>query len=180
MNRISVRPLPSVIFRDPVHLLAFGFGSGLAPKAPGTFGTLAAVPLYLALMWLPFPVYLASVAVLFGVGVWLCGESAHRLGTHDHPGIVFDEFVGYLITLAPVTPYALGSMTPAPQWFWIVVGFGVFRFFDIAKPAFIRKADTGVRGGLGIMLDDALAGLCGAATLVLMAVPSAVFSTPAG
>lgn len=178
MNKVYVRPLPSTIFRDPVHLLAFGFGSGLAPKAPGTFGTLAAVPLYLGLMWLPLPAYLMVVAALFGAGVWLCGESAHRLGTHDHPGIVFDEFVGFLITMAPVTPYALGGMTPAPQWFWIVVGFAVFRVFDIAKPAFIRRADSGVHGGFGIMLDDALAGLCGAAALALMAAPSAIFATP--
>lgn len=169
------RPFPAVILRDPVHLLAFGFGSGLAPVAPGTFGTLVAIPLYLVMMWLPPVAYLVVTGLLFGVGVYVCGESAKRLGMHDHPGIVFDEIVGYLVTLAPLTPGMLGYMTPAPQWYWMLVGFVVFRVFDIAKPAFIHKVDAGVHGGLGIMLDDLLAALCSAGVMMLIASPSILF-----
>ncbi len=178
MSRLVVRPQPHVVLRDPVHLLAFGFGAGLAPKAPGTFGTLVGVPLFLALYWLPLWLYLLAVVLLFGAGIWLCGESARRLGTHDHPGIVWDEIVGFLITMTPVMPGLLGLLTPAPLWFWLLVGFGAFRAFDIAKPAFIRRVDAQVSGGLGIMLDDVLAGVCAAAVLVLMTLPTVLFIPP--
>src|SRR5688572_13281653 len=116
----SVKP----VLRNPVHLLAFGFGSGLAPKAPGTVGTLAAIPLYLLLSQLPIPAYALALIAAFGLGIWLCEKTAHDLGVHDHGGIVWDEFVGFWITLF-VAP---------PQWWWIVVGFLLFRFFDVVKP----------------------------------------------
>jgi len=131
------------------HLLAFGLGSGLAPKAPGTFGTLAAVPFYLALAPLPLPMYLMIVLVTFSLGVGICEITSRDLGVHDHPGIVWDEFVGLWITL-------IGA--PA-GWPWVVAGFVLFRIFDILKPWPVRWADRRVGGGLGIMLDDALAGL---------------------
>jgi phosphatidylglycerophosphatase A len=132
-----------------VLLLAFGFGSGLAPKAPGTIGTLAAIPLYLLLAKLPLIGYVLVVLLSFMVGCWLCGEAAKQLGVHDFGGIVWDEFVGYWIT-----------MFAAPAgWLWIALGFVLFRLFDIWKPWPIRLADKQVQGGLGIMLDDVLAGI---------------------
>ena len=178
MSRLVVRPQAHVVLRDPVHLLAFGFGAGLAPKAPGTFGTLAAVPIFLLLYWLPLWAYLLAVAALFAAGIWLCAESARRLGTHDHPGIVWDEIVGFLLTMLPVKQELLGAASPAPLWFWLLIGFCAFRVFDIAKPAFIRRADQQITGGLGIMLDDLLAGACAAGVLVLMILPGALFDTP--
>lgn len=139
------------------HFLAFGFGSGLARKAPGTWGTLAGlafVPL-LQLISLPLALLIIATASLFGV--WLCGKVADDLGVHDHGGIVWDEFVGIWITLV---------LLPA-HWGWWLAGFIAFRFFDILKPWPIRALDRRLGGGLGIMLDDILAGIC--AALVLLA-----------
>ena len=145
------------LLRNPVHLLAFGFGSGLAPRAPGTAGTLAAVPLYLALSPLPLWLYLAVVAVMFVAGVWLCGVAARELGVPDHPGIVWDEIVGFLACMAFVPLH----------WAWVAAGFVLFRLFDILKPWPIRALERKVPGGLGIMLDDLLAAVYAAALLVL-------------
>jgi phosphatidylglycerophosphatase A len=130
-----------------VHFLAFGFGSGKAPVAPGTFGTLVGIPAYLLLQPLTTYIYVAVVASLFGVGVWLCSVTEQDLGVHDHPGIVWDEIVGYLITM---------FMAPA-GWEWMAAGFLLFRLFDIWKPFPIRQIEHRVRGGFGNMLDDALA-----------------------
>ena len=134
---------------NPLHLLAFGFGSGAAPKAPGTFGTIAAIPLYLVISQLTHWYYLAVVLVMAGFGVWLCDRVARELRVHDHPGIVWDEWVGFLITmwLAPV------------GWGWLLLGFVLFRFFDIVKPWPINLLDSNVQGGWGIMLDDIVAGI---------------------
>ncbi len=140
--------LPSPQWRNPVHLLAFGFGSGAATKAPGTWGTLAAVVPYLALAQLPLLAYLSVVLLAFIAGVYICGRTAADLGVHDHGGIVWDEFVGLWISLIAL---------PA-GWPWLVAGFVLFRIFDIAKPWPIGWADRRVSGGLGIMLDDVLAG----------------------
>lgn len=145
------RPISSLakqVFADPYCCLAFGFGSGLAPVAPGTFGTLAALPLYIALSQLPTVLYLAAVAVLFVVGISICRRCESRLGVPDHPGIVWDEIVGYLIAM---------SFVPV-SWQAATAGFLLFRLFDIAKPWPISLADRKIHGGLGIMLDDALAG----------------------
>lgn len=133
---------------NPVHLLAFGFGSGLSPVAPGTVGTLAAIPLYLLLQYLSLPLYIAIVVLACIVGVYLCGQTAKDLGVHDHGGIVWDEFCGFWITMLAV---------PA-GWVWIVLGFILFRLFDICKPWPINWADQKVSGGLGIVLDDIIAG----------------------
>ncbi|HEY0963636.1 MAG TPA: phosphatidylglycerophosphatase A [Pseudomonadales bacterium] len=143
-----MNPAPRPVLRNPVHLLAFGFGSGLAPKAPGTFGTLAAIPFFLLLQQLPLAAYALALVLAFGLGIWICDKTAHDLGVHDHGGIVWDEFVGLWITLF-VAP---------PGWWWIVVGFLLFRFFDIVKPFPISWLDRRVSGGLGIMIDDAVAG----------------------
>lgn len=138
---------PAEVLRDPRCLLAFGLGSGLAPVAPGTVGTLAAVPLYLLLAGLDPVGYLLIAAVLFALGVWLCDVTTRALGVHDHSSIVWDEWVGYLLT-----------MVAAPAgWAWPLVGFVLFRIFDIAKPWPIRWVDRRIGGGFGIMLDDLLA-----------------------
>ena len=138
---------PSVPWRRFVRFLAFGFGSGRAPVAPGTFGTLVGIPAYLLLQPLTTYIYVAVVAGLFGIGVWLCRVTEQDLGVHDHPGIVWDEIVGYLIT-----------MFMAPDgWVWMAAGFLLFRLFDIWKPFPIRQIEHRVRGGFGNMLDDALA-----------------------
>jgi len=142
MNR-----LPPGILRHPLHSLALGFGLGAIPFAPGTFGTLLGVPIYLGLQFLPLSYYLIIVALLFYVGVVACGATAQILGAEDPSPVVFDEVVGYLI-----------AMTAAPAgWQWAVAGFVLFRLFDIWKPWPIRLLERQVRGGLGIMVDDALA-----------------------
>ncbi len=144
------------LLRDPVHFFALGFGSGLAPWAPGTAGTLVGVLLDPLLRPLGLELRILVVALMFAVGVWLCGESARRLGAHDHPAIVWDEIVGYL---------ALMLVVPA-GWGWALAGFVVFRFFDIVKPWPIRQLDHGVAGGLGIMVDDVMAAAWGALVLL--------------
>lgn len=147
--------LPRPHLSNPVHLLAFGFGSGCAPQAPGTMGTLFAVALYLPLARLPLPAYLAVLLVVCVAGVWICDRAARDLGVHDHPGIVWDEIAGFLLTMIAAPPGIV----------WIVVGFLLFRLFDIWKPWPIGWLDRRVRGGLGIMVDDLAAGLLALACL---------------
>ena len=150
-----------VILRSPVHLIAFGFGTGLSPKGPGTVGTLAGLPFFFLLQGLPWPLFLAVCVLLFGFGCWVCGESARQLGVHDHGGIVFDEIVGFLVTCTPLLLWNLSS------W-WLLLAFAAFRFFDIVKPWPIKVLDAKVHGGFGIMVDDLIAGLFAAAVLVIL------------
>ncbi|HBX35844.1 MAG TPA: phosphatidylglycerophosphatase A [Pseudohongiella sp.] len=140
---------PASVWRNPIHFLAFGLGSGAAPVAPGTFGTLAAVLIYLALPSMDWMWYLLMLLLTFVAGVWICGKTADDIGVHDHGGIVWDEFVGLWLTmfLAP------------PGWVWLVLGFVLFRIFDVLKPWPIRWLDRRVAGGFGIMIDDILAGI---------------------
>ena len=141
--------LTRLSFKNPVHFLALGFGSGLAAKAPGTFGTLAAIPLYLLMAPLPLTWYLGLTLISVLAGFYICGKAANDMGVHDHGAIVWDEVAGLLIT-----------MIAAPAgWIWLLVGFGLFRFFDIIKPWPIRWLDAKVEGGFGIMIDDVLAGV---------------------
>ncbi len=149
---------PASVWRNPIHFVAFGFGSGAAPVAPGTFGTLAAVPFYLLLQYLPLGSYLLVLVVAFAVGCWLCDITSRDIGVHDHGGIVWDEFVGFWITM----------IAAPPGWLWIVIGFALFRLFDILKPWPIRWVDKRVHGGFGIMLDDVLAGIFALAALQLL------------
>jgi phosphatidylglycerophosphatase A len=137
------------MMRDPVLILATGFGSGLAPRAPGTAGSVVGVILYLAVADLSLPFYFALLIVLSCLGCWICDVAARKLGVPDAPSIVFDEIVGVLITLAG---------TPI-EWPWLLLGFALFRFFDILKPWPIRWLDKNIHGGVGIMLDDLLAGV---------------------
>ena len=130
-------------------MLSLGFGAGLAPRAPGTVGTLVALLPYWFLAQLPLPLYLAMVALGFVAGVYLCAYTSRALGVHDHSGIVWDEFVGYWVTMIAVPP----------AWQWILLGFVLFRVFDIVKPWPVKIADQKLKGGFGVMLDDLLAGV---------------------
>lgn len=136
--------------KNPVHFLALGFGSGLAPKAPGTFGTLAALPFFLLCSYFLDNVYLGFFIVIMSViGIYLCGKTADDVGVDDHPAIVWDEFAGLFITLY------LSDIT----WLTLLVGFILFRIFDILKPWPISFIDKKIHGGFGIMLDDIIAGI---------------------
>ncbi len=142
--------LPKPNFKDPIHWLAFGLGSGLSPKAPGTMGTIAALPIYwFFLQDLSLAVYIAMLVITSIVGIYICHKTAKDLNVHDHGGIVFDEWVGLWITML---------LAPQGVW-WLVLGFVLFRFFDILKPWPIKWFDEKVEGGLGIMLDDIVAGI---------------------
>jgi len=147
---LTSNPIPISMLRNPLHLLSLGFGSGLSPYAPGTTGTLVAIPLYLLLSQLNLLTYLLVILGGFIVGVYLCDYTSKALGVHDHGGIVWDEFIGYWITMIAV---------PAITWQWILAGFLLFRFFDIVKPWPVKLADKRLPGGFGIMIDDVLAGL---------------------
>lgn len=155
--RFSIDPK---LLRQPVHLLAFGFGAGLSPLAPGTLGTAVAVPLVVALMHLGPLAHVVFIIMASIGGIYICGESARRLAVHDHPGIVWDEITGYAITML-VVPAAQPGLV-----FWLAGGFALFRLFDIWKPWPIREADHSLSGGLGIMLDDIIAGVFAAAILL--------------
>ncbi len=141
--------IPVVYLKNPLHFIALGFGSGLAPKAPGTFGTLAAIPVYVLLVQFELWIFLSVTAFITVTGIYLCGYTSKALGVHDHSGIVIDEIAGYLITMIAV-PF---------HWKWIIAGFVLFRFFDILKPWPISWLDKKVSGGFGIMVDDVLAGI---------------------
>ncbi len=135
---------------NPVHFLAFGFGSGLAAKMPGTLGTLAALPLVVLLShFSSFTVYLTVTILVCVLGIWICGKTAQDMGVHDDSSIVWDEVAGMLITMLAVPL----------SWQTVLVGFMLFRFFDILKPWPINYLDKHVHGGFGIMIDDVLAGL---------------------
>jgi len=150
--------IPAGALRDPVHFFALGFGSGLAPVAPGTFGSLVGLLLALAIAplgwWVAFAVAVAAAVA----GVWICGESARRLGVHDHSAIVWDEVAGMMIVMLAAPPTLWGT----------VAAFALFRLFDVWKPWPIREVDHGMRGGAGIMLDDVMAAVPAAALLLLI------------
>ncbi|WP_027150414.1 phosphatidylglycerophosphatase A family protein [Methylobacter tundripaludum] len=140
---------PTQILSDPILFLAFGFGSGLAKKAPGTMGTLAAIPVYWLFAQTNLFVYSLLTLIVTVAGIPICDIAAKKLDEHDFGGIVWDEIAGYLITMWLV-PFS---------WQAMVLGFILFRFFDILKPWPIKWIDRQVHGGLGIMLDDVLAGV---------------------
>jgi len=147
--------------RDPIHFVAFGFGSGLAPRAPGTAGSFVGLVAAWWLLELPLPWQLAVVVAVIGIGIFVCGESARRLGVHDHPGIVFDEIAGVLLTALAL---------PTRSVLWLSLLFVFFRFFDIVKPWPIRDVDHRLGGGLGIMLDDLMAAVYAAVCLTAIRV----------
>ena len=155
---LDTNPSFSHLVSSPVLLLAFGFGSGLSPKAPGTVGTIAAIPLWYLLVQLPPQTYVVVVAICVIIGIFICGSAADKLGVHDHGGIVWDEFVGFWITMA-FLPVSYVS---------VLVGFILFRLFDIFKPWPISWLDKNIGGGLGIMIDDVVAGLAAGGSFVLL------------
>jgi phosphatidylglycerophosphatase A len=149
--------LNKIVLGSPSGFLAFGFGAGLSPVAPGTMGTLVAIPFIFILKSLGGPGFWIALALLFLLGVQLCGHVSRKLGVHDHGGIVWDEMVGYWLSAAFVPL----------QWPWLLAAFVLFRFFDIVKPWPIRQIDKKVSGGFGVMIDDVVAALF---TVVILAV----------
>ena len=154
----ETRRIPARALRDPVQLLALGFGAGLVPVAPGTAGSLLGIAAaLLAAQWGAW-VAASITAIVVVTGVWICGEGARRLGVHDHPAIVWDEIAGMMMT-----------MLAAPRgWEWTALAFALFRAFDIIKPWPIREIDHAMHGGAGIMLDDVMAGILAALVLLLI------------
>ena len=147
--------IPVSYLKNPLHFIALGFGSGLMPKAPGTFGTLVAIPLFLFLNQFELWVYIIATALISIIGIFFCTYTSKALGVHDHSGIVIDEIAGYLITMIAVPT----------EWLWILIGFILFRIFDILKPWPISWIDKNIHGGFGIMFDDVVAGLLALACL---------------
>lgn len=147
-----------VALRTPTGIFAFGFGAGLVRFAPGTMGTLMAVPFALLFAQLPLPAQGLVLAVSFAAGVWLCDAASRALGRHDPGGIVWDEMVGFwlTVTLLPLT------------WAWWLAAFALFRFFDIVKPWPIRQVERRFAGGFGIMADDVVAALYAMAVLAVL------------
>ena len=144
---IVFRPTPGFAYSHPAHVIAFGFGAGLARFAPGTFGTLAGWPLGWMLAGVHPAVVFPLVALLFLVGVWACGVTARHLGIHDHGSMVWDEIVAFML-VAALLPRELG---------WQLAGFLAFRAFDIGKPPPIRWIERRYQGGFGVMFDDLVA-----------------------
>lgn len=142
--------------------IACGFGSGLAPKAQGTFGSLAAILPWLLLRRLPLPWYLLVLALAFVLGVWACERAGRALGVDDHRSLVWDEFVGQWLALLPAL------LAP---WWAAVAGFALFRLFDVWKPWPIRWFDRHLKGGLGVMVDDVIAGAFAAIVLAGLLLP---------
>ena len=155
MSLFKRNRVDAALLLNPIHFLSLGFGSGLSPLAPGTAGTLAAIPLYWLMSALSVKLYLALLLVMFIIGIYLCQKTTDRLGSHDHSAIVWDEVVGYLITMIMI-PF---------DWRWAIAGFFLFRLFDVWKPWPVRLLDKKVGGGLGIMLDDVGAAIYAALSL---------------
>jgi len=129
--------------------LATGFGVGYSPVAPGTLGTLIAIPVYYFLSNIPSPIYEITLVGFFSFSVWVSENAEKFFGKKDDPRIVIDEVIGFLITLLWVPKTLL----------FVIVGFFLFRFFDILKPFPIRRLERGFRGGFGVVLDDVVAGV---------------------
>ena len=158
----TFRPSWHFVFRHPAHCIAFAGGVGLFPSAPGTLGTLAAFPLfwYLDRYLLPYQ-FLGLLGLLFGLGVWACGRTGRMLRVPDHPGMVWDEVVAFMLVL---------FFTP-DDLLWQAFAFLLFRAFDILKPPPIRYYDTHMKNGAGVMLDDLIAAFY---TLLVLAAASAL------
>jgi len=152
---MTTQKLPHSVWTNPIHFIACGFGIGALPIMPGTYATLAAIPLYLILVKLPLAAYITITILLNVLGVWLCHVTNRDFGTDDHPAAVWDEIAAFLIVMiaVPVT------------WYYIAIGVVLFRIFDIWKPGPIGWIDRNVHGGLGVMLDDILAALVSLAIL---------------
>lgn len=149
MRDYKTIPIPDSVWQKPSHFIAFGLGSGVMPFAPGTFGTLMAIPFYIMMQSFSNTLYFFVVLLITLASMWLTDKVSKEINVHDHPGMCIDEFVGFFVT-----------MFAAPKGFlWIALGFGLFRFFDIVKPWPINYVDTHVKGGVGVILDDVIAGV---------------------
>ncbi len=148
-SKTDAQPSLQSIWENPIHFVACGFGLGAIPIAPGTFGTLGGVVLYLILSRLPLWVYIMVAVVLLIFGFLICGITNRDFGTDDHPAAVWDEIVGFLFVMIAVPK----------TWYFILIGFVLFRLFDIWKPWPIRWVDRHIHGGIGVMLDDVVAAL---------------------
>ncbi len=156
----TIPPVPREVWHNPLYFIAFGLGSGAMPVAPGTFGTLVAIPCYLLLRQLPPTAYLIFTIGFIIFSSWLCDYISKQTHTHDHPGMCIDEFAGFFVT-----------MLYAPTgWTWIATGFVLFRIFDILKPWPISYVDKNIHGGFGMVLDDVLAGLLSCAIIQILAI----------
>ncbi len=149
MANNPLQPTCKLLLAHPAHFFALGFGSGLAKKAPGTFGTAVGLPLYWLIDGYTLTTQLTLIGLLFLVGIYFCDKTGKALGVSDHGGIVWDEIVAIMLVL---------TFTPN-QWQWWLIAFLLFRLFDIWKPFPIRQCDAKVKGGLGVMLDDLLAAI---------------------
>ncbi|GGA22806.1 phosphatidylglycerophosphatase A family protein [Dyella nitratireducens] len=150
-----------VLLSTPAGWLACGFGSGLAPVAQGTFGSLAAILPWLLLRQLSWPLNALIIVIGFAIGVWACDVAGRALGVDDHRSLVWDEFIGQWIALLPAL------LAP---WWAVILGFVLFRLFDVWKPWPIRYLDKHLKGGLGVMVDDVVAGVFAAIVLKLVLV----------
>jgi phosphatidylglycerophosphatase A len=145
----TIPPVPNKIWRDPLYFIAFGFGSGALPFAPGTFGTLLAIPFYWLMQPLSLTFYLTLVIIFTLASAWICQKVSREIQYHDHPGMCIDEFIGFFVTMIHAPPGIS----------WIIVGFLLFRLFDIWKPWPINLIDKKMTGGFGMIFDDIVAGL---------------------
>ena len=143
------KPNLKFLLSHPAHFFGLGFGSGLAQKAPGTFGTLVGLPLFWLISGYTFNTQIIIIAALFIAGIYFCGATGKALGVADHGGIVWDEIVAMMLVLA---------FTPT-HWIWWLVAFGLFRLFDIWKPYPICYTDAKLKNGFGVMFDDLLAAI---------------------
>lgn len=153
-------PLDKIKLTNPIHFFALGLGSGLIRPAPGTWGSLAGLLIGIGLLQI-FTInsFLILTALSFVLGCYLCQKTADDMGVHDHGSIVWDEFVGVWIVLLAI---------PELSWFWAIVAFVIFRFFDILKPYPIRYFDEKLESGFGIMIDDVLAAIYGIVVILFL------------
>lgn len=154
----STSPDFKLLISHPAHFLALGAGSGLAKKAPGTYGTLVGLPLFFLIAPLQIYLQISIIFILFLVGIYCCEKTGQALGVSDHGSIVWDEIVAMMLVL---------TFTPI-QWQWWLVAFALFRLFDIWKPVPIRQCDAKIKGGLGVMMDDILAAMYAILSLKLL------------
>lgn len=158
MRNYTVPPIPDSVWKNPWHFIAFGFGSGAIPIAPGTFGTLMGIPFYLLMQPLSPLIYFIVLLIFIFASILICNKVSKDIGIHDHQGMCLDEIVGFLVTMF-AAPHGLK---------WIIIGFLLFRLFDIWKPQPIRYLDEKVSGGFGMILDDVVAGIFAALLLHLL------------
>lgn len=146
-EKMKVNQPPNTIWTNPIHFIGCGFGVGAIPIMPGTFGTALAIPIYFILIHFSWLTYAIVTLFLILIGVGLCGRINRDFGTEDHSAAVWDEVATFLIVLFLVPPV----------WYYILIGFILFRLFDILKPGPIGWVDRHIHGGVGVMLDDVLA-----------------------